>query len=73
MHSIVPLTALAQELSALTGRKPPHYMTLYFAVTSGRIPAERFGGRWVVDRSDLPAIAEKMGLASKLHRGAGSK
>ena len=38
------------------------YRSLYHRVLDGIIPAERdaSGGRWVINVSDLPAIAEAM-------------
>ena len=38
------------------------YRSLYHKVLDGIIPAERdaSGGRWVINVSDLPAIAEAM-------------
>ena len=34
-----------------------HYMTVYRYVRTGRLPARRVGGGWLVRRSDLEALA----------------
>ncbi len=34
-----------------------HYMTVYHYVRTGRLPAEREGATWLVDRADLEALA----------------
>ncbi len=34
-----------------------HYMTVYHYVRTGRLPAEREGATWLVERADLEALA----------------
>jgi hypothetical protein len=60
----VPLAQLPRELQQLTGVRAPGYRTLYNAVLDAVIPAELITGRWYVDRSHLPAIAMKLGMAT---------
>lgn len=40
------------------------YMRVYSAVADGTIPAERGpnNSRWLVEESDLPGIAERLGV-----------
>ena len=40
------------------------YQRFFIAVTGGKVPAERSnsGSRWFVKRTDLPAIAEVLGV-----------
>lgn len=58
----IPLVRLAGELRALTGRGAG-YHALWRAIVSGSIPAEQSGRQWHVRRTDLPAIAQTLGLA----------
>ena len=41
------------------------YQTLYFAVAGGIVPAHRdhSGNRWLVKESDLPLLADRLGVA----------
>ncbi|WXH26077.1 hypothetical protein WDZ11_24200 (plasmid) [Roseomonas mucosa] len=45
------------------------YRTLYGAVLDGMIPAEQHGGRWYVQREDLPKIAQALGASGPATRG----
>ncbi|APT48399.1 hypothetical protein HVPorG_04695 (plasmid) [Roseomonas mucosa] len=73
----IPLSQLPRELrsaadildregKALQGVK---YRTLYGAVLDGMIPAEQHGGRWYVQREDLPKIAQALGASGPATRG----
>jgi hypothetical protein len=61
----VALTALSRELTALTGTPGPGYRRLYSMTVDDRLPAEQDNGRWFFRRSDLPAIAGRLGLSVK--------
>jgi hypothetical protein len=57
----LPLSTLALEIKALTGKPPPTYREGYNAAVDGRIPAERgVNGRWTYAPADLPLIAETL-------------
>lgn len=63
MATRLPLTKLAPALAA-EGYGPTTYRHLYLAALDGRIPATQDDrGRWGADVSDLPAIAQAMGLS----------
>src|SRR5215213_9840354 len=57
----LPLTDAAHELSRLHG-VPVSYFRLWAAVIAGRVPAARDGGRWHMNRPDLPVAAEALKL-----------
>ena len=61
----IRLTHLANELRRCgLVEHPPAYDRLYRGVLSGLFPAEQSdGGRWSVRRSDLPLVANALGLA----------
>lgn len=47
------------------------YRKLYTAVLDGRVPAERGdNGRWTLQKVDLPAIAEALGVPSRSEAAA---
>ena len=57
----IPLVQLPRELAAqFTGA--PKYSALYTKIVNGELPASRDGGRWIIRRADLPAIARALGL-----------
>jgi hypothetical protein len=60
---LIPLTQLARELWSLTGQEPPNYRQLHMLVLDGTIPAELVRGRWQIEPTDLPGIAQTLGLA----------
>ena len=59
------LSHAPRELAALVGKPSViTYHQLYLAVLSGRVPGEMVNGRWMLLRSNLPAIAVTLGLAT---------
>jgi hypothetical protein len=63
MEKTIGLTDLPRELKTFTGGKTLSYRMLYQKVLNGALPAGRSsGGRWIIDRDDLPKIAETLGL-----------
>ena len=60
---LIPLSSLARELIALTGRSPS-YQVLYRELVGGRVPAHKIGDRWHILRTDLPVIADALGLTA---------
>lgn len=65
MTNTIPLTSLSRELNAFTGQPSPSYRRLYGLTLDGRLPAEQVNGRWFVQRSDMPAIAQTLGLTAE--------
>jgi hypothetical protein len=65
MSERFPSTDLSRELAALTGNSGPGHRKLWGLIVDGKIPAERENGRWFVRRSDLPAVAQILGLTVK--------
>ena len=60
------LPDLPRELLSYTGGKTVSYRRLYTRVLNGTLPASRsHGGRWVIDRDDIPQIAAALGLKPK--------
>jgi len=54
------------------GQSIPSYRRIYFMVTDGKVPAdliEYIRGRYYVRRSNLPALAQVLGLRLKRSRG----
>src|SRR4051812_15308170 len=41
------------------------YAILWRAVAEGRVPAHKRGTRWMIDRADVPAALEALGLEPK--------
>jgi hypothetical protein len=63
MDKVFGLPDLPRELKTFTGGKTLSYRMLYQKVLNGALPAKRSnGGRWVIDRNDLPEIAATLGL-----------
>lgn len=63
MDKIFGLPDLPRELKSYTGGRTLSYRMLYQKVLNGTLPASRSnGGRWVIDRDDLPQIATTLGL-----------
>jgi hypothetical protein len=63
----IPLPRVPAELGraygpAAVAEAGASYYALWRLVVDGIIPAERVGGRWYVDRPDLPRVAEALGL-----------
>lgn len=58
----IGLTRLPRKLAEHTGQPAPTYRKCFDAAVEARIPAEFAGSRWTVDDTDVPQIAEAMGL-----------
>jgi hypothetical protein len=58
---LIGLPRLPSEIKALTGATLS-YRDAYTAAVDGIIPARHLRGRWYVDRHDLAAVAEALGL-----------
>ena len=64
MRSKYGLPVAAGQCSRLTGLPAPDgaYSRLWSAIAAGRLPAERRGGRWLIDEEHLPLAAEILGM-----------
>ena len=63
MENTLALPDLPRELLAYTGGRTVSYRRLYTRVLNGSLPASRSqGGRWIIDRDDIPRIAAAFGL-----------
>ena len=75
-HSGVPAvdfigsTSVISELIRGFDGPPPTYDRVKVAMYSGRIPAEKVGGRWMVDRARMGDIATAFGMTPKASRFA---
>lgn len=58
-------TSVIPELIRRFDGQPPSFDRVKMAIYSGRIPAEKVGGRWMVDRACLGAVAAVFGMAPK--------
>jgi hypothetical protein len=58
----IPLVQLPRKLAEHRGHSNPSdsYRSLYSQVVDGKIPAEQMRGRWYVQPSHIPAIAEAL-------------
>lgn len=65
MGDFIGLAELPQELREMTASQLPTYWRLYRKAVDGDIPVYRAAGRLFVQRRDLPAIIEKLGLKVK--------
>jgi hypothetical protein len=45
--------------------RAPGYQTFWWQIASARIPAQRHGRGWRINRADLPAIAEILKLTDR--------
>jgi len=61
-HASVTLTDLPRALRAYGVETS--YQRCWRAVVAGDIPADRKGSKWTVKETDLPVIADRLGLAS---------
>jgi hypothetical protein len=59
---LIPLSVLAREIAALSGKPSPRYTKLWEWTVSGMIPATQISVRWFINRDDLPAICVQLGL-----------
>lgn len=67
MTTRLPLTDLPRKIID-KGYTPTTYRALYLAALDARIPASKDAkGRWGCDATDLPAIADAMGLTAQAH------
>jgi len=58
-HDRIPLVMVATELVKRGHTtRAPLYRELYTAIASGLIPADRDNGRWYIQPSNLPLIAQ---------------
>jgi hypothetical protein len=63
VDNLLALPDLSRELMAYTGVRTVSYRRLYNRVLNGTLPARRSqGNRWLIDRDDIPKIAEAFGL-----------
>jgi len=63
VDDVFGLPDLPRELMKFTGGKTLSYRMLYQRVLNGALPASRSrGGRWVINRRDLPEIAAALRL-----------
>jgi hypothetical protein len=63
MSERFPSTHLSRELAAFRpGCAVPGHRKLWCLIVDGKIPAEQENGRWIIQRTDLPAIAAVLGL-----------
>ena len=51
-----------KELARLLGLKPK---SMYNLVYSGRLPARKWGGRWIVTKRDFERYLEELPMAGK--------
>ena len=58
----ISLPALPAALRALTNAEPPDYRRLWHMAVACKFPVLMIGGRYQVNRADLPEIAEKLGM-----------
>ena len=69
MEDTIPITRLAVELTALTGKPcPKTYRNLWLSALSGHFPAHQQGSRWYVARDDLTKIAKSLGMMAETPR-----
>lgn len=67
MTDFIGLTDLPRELQALTQGSTCSYRRLYRLTLDGVLPVTKgTNGRWLVQRSDLPAIVSLLGLTMKV-------
>ncbi len=65
---LIPLAAAPAAVLKFAGTKDPadvarcSYRLIWAAASNGMIRADRVGGRWFVRQSELPTIAEALGL-----------
>ena len=63
MDENIGLTEFPRALKAYTKGKTISYASAYQRVLNGELPAtKKPNGRWVISRSDLPSIAQILGL-----------
>jgi hypothetical protein len=60
MSDPVPLTRLKREAEKLGHRIDASYRKIYGRALDGKFPADQINGRWHVDRSNIPAIADTL-------------
>ncbi len=65
MAETFPFTELPRELAEFSGQKPPKYRQLYNSALDGDLPVERRNGRLHVRKTDVPAIAQLLGLTAE--------
>ena len=60
----IALVDVMRELHALCGESVD-YNQVWRVVTRGDVPAERIRGRWHLIRSDVPRVAEALGMTCR--------
>ena len=63
-------TSVIPELIRGFDGPPPTYDRVKVAIYSGRIPAEKVGGRWMIDRARMRDVAAAFGLTPKASKSA---
>ncbi len=63
-------TSIISELIRGFDGPMPTYDRVKVAIYSGRIPAEKLGGRWMVDRARMGDVAVAFGLTPKASKPA---
>lgn len=63
-EEVIPITNLSAEIRRFTGQDGPGYRRLHYLACDGKLPAHQMRGRWLIRRSDLPAVAEMLGLTA---------
>lgn len=58
-------TSVIPELIQRFNGRPPTYERVKLAIYSGRIPAVKMGGRWLVNRAHIGTVATVFGMIPK--------
>jgi len=65
IHQAQFLPTLTRAPYNIPAERLPSAPQLSRAIVGGRIPAERVGGRWFLNRDHIPAILAKLGLSKE--------
>ncbi len=63
MPQLIPAAQVCPKLLELYGNSGTGYRKFYALALDGRIPVVRVNGRLFVDETDMPLIAEALGVA----------
>ena len=63
MTDLIPITELSSEIRKASGCEGPGYRKLHQLACDARIPARKSGREWVVERKDIGAVIEALGLS----------
>ena len=66
MTDFIPLTELSREIRNRTGQEGPGWRKLNQLACDARIPATKAGRVWAVERKDVGAVIEALGLSQSL-------